>query len=257
MRKTKIISIANEKGGVGKTTTTHNLGSALTQLGKRVLVIDLDKQCNLTTLCGGLTGKSICDLIYEECMGRSSTVSEVIRSSDNGLDYIGSSKMLDSINAQIACHADSPYVLKRILSSEEFTKYDYILLDNKPAIDILTQNALNASDGIIIPIEAGLFAFDGIDGLLAKVRSLNATTNPRLKVIGILYNKAEHITEFGRAIDQATKENFGAAMFSTQIPYRKAQTERAISLGTGCVNIRNNTLAEAYLALAGEVIKRS
>ena len=92
MKRTKIISIANEKGGVGKTTTTHNLGSALAQLGRKVLVVDLDKQCNLTSLCGGAGEKSICDLIYEECMGRSTSAADVIRTSENGLDYIGSSR---------------------------------------------------------------------------------------------------------------------------------------------------------------------
>ena len=252
MKRTKIISIANEKGGVGKTTTTHNLGSALAQLGRKVLVVDLDKQCNLTSLCGGAGQKSICDLIYEECMGRNTSAADVIRASENGLDYIGSSKMLDSINSQIACNPDSAYVLKNIFSSAEFEKYDYIFFDNKPAIDILTQNALNTSDGIIIPIEAGLFAFDGIDSILSKVRSINATTNPRLKVTGILYNKSEHVTEFGKAIDAATQESFGKLMFSTQIPYRKAQTERAISMNTGCVNMKNNTLAQLYMQLANE-----
>lgn len=255
---TKIISVTNEKGGVGKTTTTHNLSSALAQLGKRVLAVDLDKQCNLTSICGGAKGgNTICDLVYDECMGRSPDIENAICRSENGVDYIASSKMLDSINSQIACDADSPYVLKRIFSSEAFAGYDYILFDNKPAIDILTQNALNASSGIIIPIEAGIFAFDGIDSLLGKVRSLNATTNPTLKVVGILYNKSEKITEVGKAISEATAHNYGGMMFNTQIPYRKAQTEKAISLGTGCVNLKNNTLAEAYLALANEVIGRA
>lgn len=258
MAKTKIISVTNEKGGVGKTTTTYNLACGLAKLGKKVLVVDLDKQCNLSTTCGytpdGRT--TISDLVYATCTGRETNAHEAIHQSPADIDYISSSKMLDAINSQIACDADSNYVLKRIFSSDAFVTYDYIIFDNKPAIDILTQNALNASDYVIIPIEAGIFAFDGIDSLLAKINSLNATTNPYLKVLGILYNKAENVTEFGKAISAATQENYGNLLFNTKIPNRKAQTERAIANQQGCVNLKNNTLADAYMALANEVVER-
>lgn len=256
--KTQIISITNEKGGVGKTTTTYNLACALSKLGKNVLVCDLDKQCNLSKTCGYIPdGKpTMCDLVFQSCMGAEPVPAAAIRTSDAGIDYIASSKMLDTINSQIAGDADSNYVLKRIFSSDGFKQYDYILLDNKPAIDILTQNALNASDYVIIPIEAGIYAFDGIDALTSKINSLGATTNPKLRVMGILYNKSEKVTKLGKAVASATAQKYGKLMFNTVVPNRKAQTEDAISLQRGCVDIKGNTLADTYMALAEEVIER-
>ena len=189
-------------------------------------------------------------------MGAEPVPAAAIRTSDAGIDYIASSKMLDTINSQIAGDADSNYVLKRIFSSDGFKQYDYILLDNKPAIDILTQNALNASDYVIIPIEAGIYAFDGIAALTSKINSLGATTNPKLRVMGILYNKSEKVTKLGKAVASATAQKYGKLMFNTVVPNRKAQTEDAISLQRGCVDIKGNTLADTYMALAEEVIER-
>lgn len=255
----KKISIVSEKGGVGKTTTTFNLASALNHLGHKVLVVDLDKQCNLSSTCGYLPDKkdTICDLIYYAVTGRDFNLDETIRHCDNGVDYIPSSAMLDSINSQIATDADSSYVLKKIFQHSDFSKYDYIIFDNKTAIDLLTQNALNSSDYVIIPAESGIYAFDGIDKILSKVKSLNATTNPKLKVLGILLNKAANNTSVGKAIKDATETLYQDMMFQTVIPLRISQAERVVSSRISCVDDKRNTLRDFYINLANEVIERS
>lgn len=258
-KKTLFISVISEKGGVGKTTTTFNLGCALAKLGKKVLVVDLDKQCNLSSTCGYLPdgNDTIADLIYKAVMHRPTKIQESIRSADCGIDYIASTEMLDAINSQISSDMDSSYVLKRILWTSELEQYDFVLFDNKTAIDILTQNSLNISDYIILPVESGQYSFDGIDRIINKVKSLNATTNPRLKIMGILYNKAEKRTNIGREVANAAGQIYNNLLFNTQIPYRKSQVESAITEQTGCVNLRSNTLSEIYLTLANEVLERS
>ena len=167
----------------------------------------IDKQCNLSTTCGYLPdGKdNISDVIYNAVMGKNISFSEAVRHSENGLDYIPSTLMLDAINSQIASDFDSAFVLKRIFADDFFKKYDYIIFDNKTALDILTQNALNASDYYILPVEAGQYAFDGIEKILSKASSINATTNPQLKLLGILYNRAESRTNIGKAVAKATE----------------------------------------------------
>ena len=258
MNSTKIISIISEKGGVGKTTTTFILACGLKKLNKKVLVLDLDKQCNLSSTCGYKPDDelNICDIIYNVTNNRNIDYSKAIRHAECGIDYIPSCEMLDSINSQISQDFDYNYVLKRILAKEEFAVYDYILCDNKTAIDILTQNALNASCFVLLPIDAGIYSFDGISRIISKVNSLQATTNPELKMLGILLNKSKN-TKVGKAVKEATESLYNDVLFKTVVPAREAQVEDAISNTVGCVDIKSNTLGSIYMELAKEVLKRS
>ncbi len=228
-----IISIITEKGGTGKTTTTFNLGCALGKLGKKVLLIDLDKQGNLTSYCSeSAVKKTIADLIYSSASG------------DTSIDYAESSS------------ANCNYILKLMLRDKALTDtYDYILIDNRPDLDLLAQNALNASDFVIIPIDAGIFAFDAIDLITEKVNAIRATTNPGLNILGILENRS-NITTTSKEIDIACRKIYGDTVFDTVIPARPEQVNKTVKSYAGCVNLTGNTLAEKYTEFAEEVMER-
>ncbi|WP_298486703.1 ParA family protein [uncultured Ruminococcus sp.] len=258
MENTKVISIITEKGGTGKTTTTFNLGCALGKLGKKVLLIDLDKQGNLTSYCSEIAPrKTIADLIYNVASGDTNIdYSEYIRHSEKNpnVDYISAGRMLASANSVIASSANCNYILRQVCD-DLIKAYDYIIIDNRPDLDLLAQNALNASDSIIIPIDAGIFAFDAIDLISEKVNAVKATTNPQLKILGILENRC-NITKTSKEIDSACREIYGDSVFKTIIPARPEQVNRTVKSYAGCVNLPGNTLADIYAELANEVIER-
>ena len=245
MENTIIISIITEKGGTGKTTTTFNLGCALGKLGKKVLLIDLDKQGNLTSYCSeSAIRKTIADLIYSSASGDTSIdYAEYIKKSEKNpnVDYISAGRMLGSANSVIASSSNCNYIL--------------ILIDNRPDLDLLAQNALNASEFVIIPIDAGIFAFDAIDLITEKVNAIRATTNPGLNILGILENRS-NITTTSKEIDIACRKIYGDTVFDTVIPARPEQVNKTVKSYAGCVNLTGNTLAEKYTELAEEVMER-
>lgn len=259
-KETKIISVITEKGGVGKTTTTFNLGCALGAMGLKVLLIDFDKQANLSSSCGFISDghRTVSDLIYNAATGYPSEYTNVVRTSANNKNvyYIPASHMLDASNSIIASCPDCNFVIKKILEDSFFNQYDYIIIDNRPALDLLAQNALNAAHYAIVPVDGGVHSFDAIDSILAKLKTISNTTNPKLKLIGILENKTDN-TNICKQIDIACRELYGENVLKTRIPDRKAQVNNSITSCTGCVNIKTNTLAEVYHSLAEEIVERS
>lgn len=261
MKNTKIISVITEKGGVGKTTTAYNLACALGAAGNYVLLIDLDKQGNLSSSCGYLSSdgkRTISDVIYNAATGYENDFAEVIRQSENNpnVEYIPAGYMLNASNSIIASSSDCNFVLRKILQNEFFNRYDYIIIDNKTDLDLLAQNALNATEYVIIPLDAGIHSFDAIDNMIAKIQSLAKTTNPELSLLGILENKVDQ-TNTCKEIDAACREIYGELVFDTRVPSRPEQINKTVKLCTGCVNLKGNTLADTYKSLADEVIKRS
>lgn len=253
----KIISICSEKGGVGKTTTTVNVAGGLVQLGKKVLVIDLDQQQNASRTLGYIKdGKpTISELIYNEVADIETDFSEIIRHNENGIDYIPSSPMLTNITSTMANSDESNYVIKRILSDDVFEEYDYILLDCRTLLDLLASNAMNASDNVIIPVESGIYAYEGLDKMLNKVASINNSTNRNLRVLGILLNKQQR-TNVSVSLADSIRGEYKHFTFRTTIPYCPAQTEKAIMNQKGSVFDKNSSLGQAYRQLAQEIVER-
>lgn len=257
-----IISIITEKGGVGKTTTAINAGSALVKKGFKVLLIDMDRQQNLTSTANITADgqfrepkKTISDIMYELIKDRKPDYSECIYHNDiNGFDYIASDKLLDSISSMLDDYAkiNNEYnVLKKMFDAPIFSTYDYIIFDSKPAIDKLTKCQIDSSDCAIIPVEPSAYAFDAVDRIIEKVCYNNHT-----KIMGILINKTGQ-TALAKDFLSIYNDTYKELVFKTQIPQRTAQVEKIPFDGIACVNRSHNTLAEYYMALADEIVERT
>lgn len=252
----KIISVCSEKGGVGKTTTTVNVAGGLVQLGKKVLVIDLDQQQNASRTLGYIKdGKlTVAELIYNAVADIDTNLSDVIRHNESGIDYIPSSPMLTNITSTMANDEDSNYILRRILSNDVFAEYDYILLDCRTLLDLLASNAMNASNYVIIPVESGIYAYEGLDKMLNKVASVNNSTNRNLRVLGILLNKMQR-TNVSVSLADSIRDEYDRITFRTAIPYCPAQTEKAIMNQKSSVFDKGSSLGQAFRQLAEEIIQ--
>lgn len=254
----KIISICSEKGGVGKTTTTTNVAGGLARLGKKVLVIDLDQQQNASKTLGYVKdGKlTVAELIYNEVAGIETDHAASIRTNDNGIDYIPSTAMLTNITSTIANDNDSNYVIKRVLNHDIFKQYDHILLDCRTLLDLLVSNAMNASDYVIIPVESGVYAYNGLDKMINKVSSINNSTNRDLRVLGILLNKQQRTT-VSTSLADSIRGEYKKLTFKTGIPYCPAQTEKAILNQSSCVFDEKSSLGQAFISLTDEIIEKA
>ena len=257
-----IISIITEKGGVGKTTTAINAGSALVKKGFKVLLIDMDKQQNLTSTANITADgqyrepkRTISDIIYELIKDRKPDYSEFVYHNDiNGFDYIASDKLLDSINSMLEDYAkinNGHNVLKKMFEDPFFKPYDYVIFDSKTAIDSISKCQIDSSDYAIIPVEPSAYAFDAVDRVIDKVCQNNYT-----KIMGILINKTGR-TALAKNFLSIYNESYKELIFKTQIPERAAQVEKTPLDGIACVNRSHNNLAEYYMALADEIIERT
>lgn len=251
-----IILICSEKGGVGKTTVTVNIANGLTKLGKKVLVVDLDQQANCSYSLGyiGDNKPTMAELIYNEVSNVNMiNPIDTIRHNDNGVDYIPASPLLTNITSIISNDRDCNYVLKRCLSAECFNHYDYILIDCRTLLDLLVANAMNTSQWVIIPVENGIYSYVGLEKMVDKVTSINKSTNPQLRILGILLNKQQR-TIVGTSISDTIKEDYKELTFDTIIPYCPAQVEKSVINQVSCIDEKNSSLSKVFMKLAEEII---
>lgn len=205
----KIISITNNKGGTGKTTTTLNLGAALNSVGKKVLLIDLDAQCNLSVAAGANTaGKHIGELL----LGETDFESVVIRKQN--FDILPANRTLLSFEYRINSEPDSGYFLQEQLEGKN---YDFVLIDCPPSLGSLTVNSLVASDIFIVPMQGENFAYVGLDEILQLSAKIKKRMNPKLELGGILLNKFDIRTKFGQMVHSKLLSNTSIKLYKTQI----------------------------------------
>ncbi|MCR5296487.1 MAG: AAA family ATPase [Clostridiales bacterium] len=250
----KIIAIANQKGGVGKTTTSVNLSACLAEAGKKVLMVDLDPQGNTTSGLGRTVNSR--NSIYDAMLGGAPVKNCVQDTAIKKLKLIGSDIRLAGAEVELVSVNEREFYLKKLLGAVR-DEFDFILVDCPPSLSLLTINALAAADTILIPIQCEYYALEGVTSLMNTVNRVKRTINPRLEIEGILLTMLDGRTNLGLQVVDQVKKHFKKAVFATTIP-RNVRLGEAPSHGQP-INLYDprSSGAMAYEALAKEVIKRN
>ena len=250
----KVISITNQKGGVGKTTTSINLAASLVKRGKRMLLIDMDPQGNATVGCGidiEAVDRTIYDLLLEETTAR-----DAIQHSDSGVDLITANGDLAGAQVELLNEIGRELRLQRALQPIQ-DDYDYMFIDCPPALNVLTINALVASNSVMIPMQCEYFALEGLSALVATIRKIRETLNPQLRIEGLLRTLFDSRNSLANEVSKQLQTHFGEKVYDTVIP-RNVRLAEAPSYGEpGIIYDPDSKGAIAYLALADEILERT
>ena len=257
--KCKVIAITNQKGGVGKTTTTFNLGVALAKQGKRVLVVDVDPQSNLTTYAGWYDENelkyTLTDLMEQSMNDDEIKIKESILHHKENVDLIPSNLSLSALENSLTYAMSREYTLRNCLSSIKDV-YDYILLDCQPSLGMLTINALASANSVIIPVQSEYFALRGMTDLFKIINKVRRQINPTLKIEGALLTLVDSRANLPKEIATQLKDNYGSILnlFNTQIPRAVKTAESTSSGGSVFTYDKSGTVANAYSSFAKEVL---
>ncbi|RKF13370.1 ParA family protein [Roseovarius spongiae] len=257
-RGPRIIAIANQKGGVGKTTTTINLGAALAQAGQRVLIVDLDPQGNASTGLGIEADNreyTTYELLLEEI-----ALGEVIQSTnDDNLMIIPATVDLSSADIELISNEKRSYLLHDALRQTEMDSYalDYVLIDCPPSLNLLTVNAMVAAHSVLVPLQSEFFALEGLSQLMLTVREVRQTANPNLRIEGIVLTMFDSRNNLSGQVEKDARDNLGELVFKTRIP-RNVRVSEAPSYAVSVLEYDPNSRgAEAYRALATEIMQKN
>lgn len=258
-RKCKVIAITNQKGGVGKTTTTFNLGVALAKQGKKVLIVDVDPQSNLTTYAGWYNEEdlkyTLSDLMEQSMNDEEIKTKESILHHKENIDLIPSSLNLSALENALAYAMSREYTLRNCLSIVK-NDYDYILLDCQPSLGMLTINALASADSVLIPVQSEYFALRGMTDLFKIINKVRRQINPTLKIDGAFLTLVDKRTNLSKEIAKQINDNYGSILklYDIKIP-RAVKTAESTSSGGSIFSYdKSGVVAEAYSSLTKEVL---
>jgi chromosome partitioning protein len=250
----KIFCIANQKGGVGKTTTTVNLSAGLAKVGQRVLMVDLDPQGNATM--GSNVDKRSMDLTVYDVLLESASVAEArVKAKDCGYDILGANRELAGAEVELVDVERREQRLKNALAAVD-DQYDFVLVDCPPSLSMLTLNGLCAAHGVIVPMQCEYFALEGLTDLVNTIKQVHANLNPDLAIIGLLRVMFDPRITLQMQVSNQLKEHFGDKVFDTVIP-RNVRLAEAPSYGLpGVVFDPSARGSQAYVEFAEEMVKR-
>lgn len=249
-----VIALANQKGGVGKTTTSVNLGACLADAGKKVLLIDLDPQGNATSGLG-IDKKDIDESVYDVLINDVDLKNVILSSSHQGLDIVPTTIALSGAEVELTNLMARETRLKDAFGDVK-DEYDYILIDCPPSLGLLTINAFTACDSILIPVQSEYYALEGLSQLLNTIKLVRKHFNSALKIEGVLLTMYDKRTNLGQQVNAEVKKYFGDQVYETIIP-RNVRLSEAPSHGQAIVDYdKRSTGAKVYQQLAKEVLAR-
>lgn len=256
----RILSLANQKGGVGKTTTAINLGTALAAIGERVLIVDLDPQGNASTGLG-IDRRNRSVSTYDVLIGEAPLRDAVVVTAVPRLHIAASTMDLSGLELELGATRDRAFRLRDAIAALNTnatadTDYTYVLIDCPPSLNLLTVNAMAASDAILVPLQCEFFALEGLSQLLQTVEQVRSTLNPNLSIHGIVLTMFDSRNNLSNQVVADVRQFMGAKVYNTMIP-RNVRISEAPSYGKPVLVYDLKCVgSEAYLKLATEVIQR-
>jgi chromosome partitioning protein len=252
---TRVLAITNQKGGVGKTTTGVNLAASLAAAHRRVLLVDLDPQGN-ATMGSGVDKRHVGATVYHVLLGVKRVAEVRVRSENGGFDLVPANRELAGAEIELVALDHRETRLREALAAVA-ADYDFILIDCPPALNLLTVNGLTAAQAVMIPMQCEYYALEGLSDLVQTIKKVRGHLNPSLEIEGLLRTMYDPRNTLAQQVSAQLLEHFGDKVYRTVIP-RNVRLAEAPSFGVPALKFdRSSKGAQAYLALAGEMLSRA